>query len=195
MDQPLRCLRPRPLVPRASCLQHFNFPASARNRSKQWFNTPPFPGHESEDCLFLISKRLRPRSAAMALVFQSRHGVAPWRKFLVRLRNVAQCLPTTATTLPRGRISLSLLDQRLALDWVQRNIAAFGGNPRRITIFGESAGAGGVDMLVTSPPATDAMQSGQGHGSVGRSGAQFAAFVAYAQTDTQLLARRRTQRQ
>ncbi|KAG6102301.1 hypothetical protein E4U30_007228 [Claviceps sp. LM220 group G6] len=155
MDQPLRCLRPRPLVPRASCLQHFNFPASARNRSKQWFNTPPFPGHESEDCLFLISKRLRPRSAAMALVFQSRH----------------------------------------ALDWVQRNIAAFGGNPRRITIFGESAGAGGVDMLVTSPPATDAMQSGQGHGSVGRSGAQFAAFVAYAQTDTQLLARRRTQRQ
>ncbi|KAG6059434.1 hypothetical protein E4U32_004077 [Claviceps aff. humidiphila group G2b] len=65
-----------------------------------------------------------------------------------------------------------------SLDWVQRNIAAFGGNPRRITIFGESAGAGGVDMLVTSPPATDAMQSGQGHGSVGRSGAQFAAFVA-----------------
>ncbi|KAG5985872.1 hypothetical protein E4U52_000845, partial [Claviceps spartinae] len=44
---------PPPPAPRASCLQHFNFPASARNRSKQWFNTPTFPGHESEDCLFL----------------------------------------------------------------------------------------------------------------------------------------------
>jgi para-nitrobenzyl esterase len=59
-----------------------------------------------------------------------------------------------------------LLDQIAALDWVQENIAAFGGDPSNITISGFSAGGMSVGMLLAMPKA-----SGKFHKALNRSGA------------------------
>ena len=54
--------------------------------------------------------------------------------------------------IPFGSQNAGFLDQRFALQWVQDNIAQFGGDPARVMIFGESAGGESVKQLLANPP-------------------------------------------
>ena len=62
------------------------------------------------------------------------------------------------------------LDQIAALEWVKRNIAAFGGNPSDVTIFGESAGGRSVNALLVSPLSKGLFQKAIIESGAGRTG-------------------------
>ena len=126
----------------------------------------------SEDCLYLgiatPAKSASDRLPVMVWIhgggFQTEHyGGDLWKHLaqrgvvIVSIEYRTGALgflahPELAKENPEGHSgNYGLLDQIFALQWVQRNIANFGGDPSKVTIFGESAGAISCSMLCASP--------------------------------------------
>ncbi|KAI1044569.1 hypothetical protein LB505_010403 [Fusarium chuoi] len=142
---------------------------------KGLFNTA---SRESEDCLFINAFAPADAHSKAVLLFISGGG---WQQgngeidlsgfaayedivvFTFNYRTNVFGFPNS----PDIRVSetnLGIYDQQLAIEWVQRNARAFGGDPDKVTIWGESAGAMSVDIHVnrnTSPFRAAMMFSGQ----------------------------------
>jgi para-nitrobenzyl esterase len=93
-------------------------------------------------------------------MFEAGTGAAPWYDGSRFARDGVVCVTINYRVgadgflyLADGTANLGLLDQIAALEWVRDNIAAFGGDPGNVTIFGESAGAMSVGTLLSMPRA------------------------------------------
>ena len=141
-------------------------------------------GHQnSEDCLYLNIYTIAPGKLKAGLpvamyiyggAFASGYsyekqflGGEEWAKHGVILVTITYRLnifgflahPELSAESPNGVSgNWGILDQISALKWVKNNIQQFGGDPKNITIFGQSAGAMSVQALVTSPLSKDLMQ-------------------------------------
>jgi para-nitrobenzyl esterase len=71
-----------------------------------------------------------------------------------------------------------MLDQVAALEWIRKNIAKFGGDPKRVTIFGESAGSLAVNFLMASP-----LAKGLFHRAIAESGGSFGPMRTLAEAE------------
>uniref|UniRef100_A0A3B4A6U3 Carboxylic ester hydrolase n=1 Tax=Periophthalmus magnuspinnatus TaxID=409849 RepID=A0A3B4A6U3_9GOBI len=176
---PLRFKPPQPAEKWTKDLEAFSYSNSCYQLPDTTF--PGFHGSEmwnpntplSEDCLYLNVwtprvKTSQPQTPAPVMVWIYGGGFTTGTSslplysglFLSSFENVVVVSMNYRLgalgffTLPNHRQmtgNLGLLDQQLALRWVSENIAAFGGDPSQVTIFGESAGSGSVGYQLLSP--------------------------------------------
>ncbi|KAK2008226.1 carboxylesterase [Colletotrichum eremochloae] len=158
---------------RPACIQQFTNSGKSKDLAKQYFGNPtgPLP-EESEDCLYLNvftppNLSSSSKKAVMFWLFPGdlQFGTASLPIYdggaLALSQDVVVVTINYRTNIfgfsnspeiATGSQNSGYLDQRFALQWVQDNIAKFGGDPSRVTIFGDSAGGESVKQLLANPP-------------------------------------------
>lgn len=149
------------------------------------------PAGKSEDCLYLNiwtpAKSVKDKVPVMVYIYGGGFGGGstsdPWtngehlaKKGVIvvgiayRVNQIGFLAATGLSDENNQKVSgnYGLLDQIAGLKWVQQNIAAFGGDPKKVTIFGESAGGISVSMLCASP-----LAKGLFSGAISQSGGSF----------------------
>jgi para-nitrobenzyl esterase len=184
----LRWRAPQPLLPWTGTREALSFGASCPQFASRVpggdASGPPGTPVGSEDCLTLnvyapdLSGPIADaRLPVMVWIYGGGNSIGTSRSYDgSRLASVHRVIVVTLNyrvgafgwfrhaALREGRDALDAsgnfgtLDQIAALHWVQANVAAFGGDPDNVTIFGESAGGLNVRVLLTSPPARGLFQ-------------------------------------
>ena len=169
----LRWRAPQPVPPWSSVRQAAAFAPSCPQKRGLSLEGGGDPGKLDEDCLYLnvFTPRAEPGAKLPvmvwihggALIFGG-GGLALYDASALARRGVVVVTinyrlgplgffahPALDRESPAGPINFGLLDQIAALNWVRQNIGAFGGDPDRVTVFGQSAGAQSVLALMASP--------------------------------------------
>ena len=181
-----RLLPPQRVVPWSGVRDALSYgpkaPQVAYPPGMEQYIPPEFTG-PGEDCLTLNIWTPEPGSARLPVMVWIAGGMfeyhgtgaSPWYDGSHFARDGIVCVTINYRVgaegflyLGEGNANRGLLDQIAALEWVQENIAAFGGDPGNVTIFGESAGGMSVGTLLAVPRAEGLfrraiMESGSAH--------------------------------
>jgi para-nitrobenzyl esterase len=183
----LRWKPPEPVEPRDGVLECTEWPDRAPQSESEGL------GDISEDCLYLnvITAAETATDNLPVMVFFHGGGLVSMSGNSLTYCNTALPLQGVVTVTVNSRLgpigymahpaltaeseynasgNYGTLDLIAALEWVQNNIAAFGGDPDRVTIFGESGGGGKVLSCMSSP-----LASGLFHRAIIESGSAYAA--------------------
>lgn len=172
----LRWRAPQPAQPWPGVRAATEFGSACLQPASRAASSPSLGAPVSEDCLYLnVWRPARPKGLLPVMVWiyggalvrgatsiATTDGAALARRGVV-LISIGYRVgypgffahPTlTREAADGGRLAnYGLMDQVAALQWVRKNIRAFGGDPSRVTIFGQSAGALSVEALLVSPAA------------------------------------------
>jgi para-nitrobenzyl esterase len=197
----LRWKAPQPLVPWQGVRECTSFgpqcPQAPYPEGSMFYSPPQ---KQSEDCLYLnvwTTAKANEKRPVMVWIHggaltrgagstRSYDGTAFAKKGVVLVTINYRLGPLgylahpelTAESSQHSSGNYGVLDQIAALKWVKKNINAFGGDPNRVTIFGESAGSWSVNVLVGTPLAKGLFQR-----AIGESGATFNRQVPLAEAE------------